>query len=48
MLSGFAARAADGGEEGANAASVIYKRYKLSEEKSFKVQDHVVMRLNPL
>ena len=34
VLSGFAARAATT-EEGAGAASVVYKRYKLSEEKTF-------------
>ena len=34
VLSGFAARAATA-EEGASASSAIYKRYKLSEEKTF-------------
>jgi chaperone BCS1 len=34
VLSGFAARAATA-EEGAGASSVLYKRYKLSEEKTF-------------
>ena len=34
MLSGFAAHAATA-EEGAGASSAIYKRYKLSEEKTF-------------
>lgn len=34
VLSGFAARAATT-EEGAGASSAVYKRYKLSEEKTF-------------
>ena len=35
VLSGFAARAANA-DEGSAASSAIYKRYKLSEEKTFK------------
>lgn len=35
VLSGFRAPASSGDGEGASAPSAVYKRYKLSEEKTF-------------
>lgn len=35
VLSGFAAMMANKEEDGGNAPSAVYKRYKLSEEKTF-------------